>query len=65
MRAVSVTPRHVMFTVCGRCPSLHAEGLKEECRLWLTEDVVLRKTFRPKQEVTRFRRNCLMRNFVV
>ena len=31
--------------------------LKEECRLWLSENVVLRKTFRPKQEeVTRFRR---------
>ena len=27
MRAVPVTPRQVMFTVCGRCPSLHAEGL--------------------------------------
>jgi len=24
--------------------------LKEECRLWLSENVVLRKTFRPKQE---------------
>ena len=31
--------------------------LKEECRLWLSENVVLRKTFRPKQEeVTRVRR---------
>ena len=29
MRAVPVTPRQVMFTVCGQCPSLHAEGLKE------------------------------------
>ena len=30
--------------------------LKEECRLWLSENVVLGKTFRPKQEeVTRFR----------
>jgi len=28
MRAVPVTPRQVMFTVCGQCPSLHAEGLK-------------------------------------
>jgi len=28
MRAVPVTLRQVMFTVCGRCPSLHAEGLK-------------------------------------
>ena len=27
MRAVPVTPRQVMFTVCGQCPSLHAEGL--------------------------------------
>ena len=27
MRAVPVTPRQVMFTVCGHCPSLHAEGL--------------------------------------
>ena len=27
MRALPVTPRQVMFTVCGRCPSLHAEGL--------------------------------------
>jgi len=27
MWAVSVTPRQVMFTVCGQCPSLHAEGL--------------------------------------
>ena len=27
MRAVPVTPRHVMFTVWGQCPSLHAEGL--------------------------------------
>ena len=31
--------------------------LKEECRLWLSENMVLRKTFRPKQEeVTRARR---------
>jgi len=29
MRAVPVTPRQVMFTVCGQCPSLHAEGLNE------------------------------------
>ena len=29
MRAVPVTPRQVMFTVCGQCPSLHAEGLKK------------------------------------
>ena len=28
MRAVPVTPRQVMFTVCGQCPSLHAEGLR-------------------------------------
>jgi hypothetical protein len=28
MRAVPVTPQQVMFTVCGQCPSLHAEGLK-------------------------------------
>ena len=28
MRAVPITPRQVMFTVCGQCPSLHAEGLK-------------------------------------
>jgi hypothetical protein len=27
MRAVPVTPRQVMFTVCGQCLSLHAEGL--------------------------------------
>ena len=27
MRAVPITPRQVMFTVCGQCPSLHAEGL--------------------------------------
>ena len=27
MQAVPVTPRQVMFTVCGQCPSLHAEGL--------------------------------------
>ena len=27
MRAAPVTPRQVMFTVCGQCPSLHAEGL--------------------------------------
>ena len=27
MRAVPVTLRQVMFTVCGQCPSLHAEGL--------------------------------------
>jgi len=26
---VPVTPRQVLFTVCGQCPSLHAEGLKE------------------------------------
>ena len=31
--------------------------LKEECRLWLSENVVLRKTFRTKQEeVTSVRR---------
>jgi len=30
MRAVPVTPRQVMFTVCGQCPSLHAEGLIPE-----------------------------------
>ena len=29
MRAVPITPRQVMFTVHGQCPSLHAEGLKE------------------------------------
>jgi hypothetical protein len=29
MRAVPVTPRHVLFTVCVRCPSLHAEGLNK------------------------------------
>ena len=28
MRAVPVTPRQVMFTVYGQCPSLHAEGLR-------------------------------------
>ena len=28
MRAVPVTPRQVMFTVCRQCPSLHAEGLR-------------------------------------
>ena len=27
MRAVPVTPRQVMFTVCRQCPLLHAEGL--------------------------------------
>ena len=27
MRAVPITPRQVMFTVCGQCPSLHAEEL--------------------------------------
>ena len=38
MRAVPVTPRQVMFTVCGQCLSLHAEGLTTAlcgCR-WLT-----------------------------
>ena len=30
MRAVPVTPPQVMFTVCGQCPSLHAEGLIQE-----------------------------------
>ena len=29
MRAVPVTPRQVMFTVCGQCPSVHAEGFKK------------------------------------
>ena len=29
MRAVPATPRQVMFTVCGQCPSLHTEGLRE------------------------------------
>ena len=29
MRAVPVTPQQVMFTVCGQCPSLHTEGLRE------------------------------------
>ena len=35
MRAVPVTPRHVMFTVCGQCPSLHAEGLTDGLELLL------------------------------
>ena len=41
MRAVPVTPRQVMFTVCGQCPSLHAEGLTDriDFKLCQTEHV--------------------------
>ena len=44
MRAVPVTPRQVI-TVCGQCPSLHAEGLR---RPWLAifRSVYLPITFR-------------------
>jgi len=37
MRAVPVTPRQVMFTVCGQCPSLHAEGLNEDYEFCIIE----------------------------
>jgi len=30
MWAVPVTPRQVIFTVCGQCPSLFAEGDKSK-----------------------------------
>ena len=41
MQAVPVTPRQVMFTVHGQCPSLHAEGLSDYtvCVVFLEGDV--------------------------
>jgi len=40
MRAVPVTPRQVMFTVCGQCPSLHAEGLNLHVHVTVSDIVM-------------------------
>ena len=51
MRAVPVTPQQAMFTVCGQCPSLHAEGLQGGIGM-CTQAHVLHPNYVPTTEKT-------------